>query len=138
MQLARERVMATYNFTLGAQYERLEPFDVVSLTETRLGLDKRPVRITEIQETNERCLQITAEEIPATGGYVSYAIQAPLGSATNSLSDPGANNDPIIFEPPATLANQIWLVVRQPSRSGAAAMSGSRPMAAHPMLKSVR
>lgn len=111
LQLARERMLATYEFTVGSRRSLLELFDVVTLTEPKLGLDHLPVLITEIEEKEDRTLFITAEDLLVTGGSVTYAVQPPLGSAANALVAPGAANAPIIFEPPATLAqNQIWML----------------------------
>jgi len=42
-----------YEFKLGWKYCLLEPMDLVTLTDEGLGLDKTPVRITEIEEDED-------------------------------------------------------------------------------------
>lgn len=53
-----------YQFYLGWRYVLLEPMDLVTLTDAGLGLDKRPVRILEIEEDGEGRLRVEAEEWP--------------------------------------------------------------------------
>jgi hypothetical protein len=57
-------VRNTYRFKLGWRYARLEPMDIVQLTDATLGLDRKAVRITAIEEDDNGELAITAEEIP--------------------------------------------------------------------------
>jgi putative tail protein len=54
----------TYRFKLGWRYSRLEPMDIVLLTDPALGLAEAPVRITQIDEDDNGELTVTAEEIP--------------------------------------------------------------------------
>ena len=54
----------TYRFKLGWRYSRLEPMDIVLLTDPALGLAEAPVRITQIDEDDNGELTDTAEEIP--------------------------------------------------------------------------
>jgi hypothetical protein len=112
LQLQRERILAQYQFTLGAMYALLEIFDAVSLTEPAQGLNGKLVRIVEIQENEDRSLTMTAEDVPQTIGPVAFTNQAPLGAAANYLEDPGPINPPVIFAPPATLASgEVWAAV---------------------------
>jgi len=57
-------VRNTYKFKLGWRYALLELMDIVQLTDATLGLDKKAVRITAIEEDDNGELTITAEEIP--------------------------------------------------------------------------
>ena len=57
-------VRNTYRFKLGWRYALLEPMDIVQLTDATLGLDRKAVRITAIEEDDNGELAITAEEIP--------------------------------------------------------------------------
>lgn len=50
-----------YEFTLGWKYCRLEPMDIVTITDEALGLNQFPVRITRIEEDEFGELTITAE-----------------------------------------------------------------------------
>jgi hypothetical protein len=57
-------VRNTYQFKLGWKYALLEPMDIVLITDTTLGLNAAPVRITQIDENENGELTVTAEEIP--------------------------------------------------------------------------
>jgi Putative phage tail protein len=57
-------VRNTYRFKLGWRYALLEPMDIVQLTDATLGLDRKAVRITAIEEDDNGELTVTAEEIP--------------------------------------------------------------------------
>ena len=52
----------TYNFKLGWKYALLEPMDLVTISDTRLGLDRQIVRITSIEEDEEGTLSVQAED----------------------------------------------------------------------------
>ncbi|EPQ3072431.1 phage tail protein, partial [Acinetobacter baumannii] len=52
-----------YEFNLGWKYCRLEPMDIVTITDEALGLDQFPVRITRIEEDEQGELTVTAEEL---------------------------------------------------------------------------
>jgi hypothetical protein len=56
-------VRNTYKFQVGWQYSRLEPMDIVLVTDADLLLFEQPVRIIEIDENENGDLIITAEEI---------------------------------------------------------------------------
>jgi hypothetical protein len=112
LQLAREKVLTQYQFTLGSMYALLEVFDVVALSEPAIGFAGQLVRIVEIQENSDQSLTFTADELLGPVGAVGYPTQQPIGTGVNELEDPGAINTPIIFEPPNILANnQVWLAV---------------------------
>ncbi|MFZ5658776.1 MAG: phage tail protein [Pseudomonadota bacterium] len=103
-----------YNFRLGWKYALLEPMDLVTLTDSRLGLDRTPVRIVEIDEDADGALTIKAEEWPfGVAGATSYPTESPQGYAPNFNVAPGPANAPVIFEPPADLTNgtqpEVWL-----------------------------
>ncbi|MDA8095594.1 MAG: phage tail protein [Betaproteobacteria bacterium] len=101
----------TFEFDLGLDKILLEPMDIVTLTDARLGLDQFPVRITSIEENEKGNLTVQAEEFPsgvATAG--SYATQAPAGFTTNYNVSPPLNLSPaVIFDAPPQLANQLEL-----------------------------
>lgn len=68
MRLKRlQSVRNTYQFSLPLTYEWLEPMDLVSLTDTRLGLAAQTVRITKITNDPAKGLQIEAEDFPGNG-----------------------------------------------------------------------
>ncbi len=102
----------TYEFTVGWRYAMLEPMDVVTLTESRLGLSAATVRITSIDEDEDGGLRMTAEDLNigvSTPG--SYSTQTSSGTAPNNEIAPGDTNTPVLFQPPLALSGtpQIWL-----------------------------
>jgi hypothetical protein len=80
-----------YKFKLGWQFCRLEPMDLVLLTDGGAGLEQQPVRITAIEEDENGDLTIEAEEL-STGfalpppPRVSFAIGSfpPVTGATTT------------------------------------------------------
>lgn len=102
-----------YEFKLGWKYCLLEPMDIVTLTDAGLGLNKTPVRITEIEEDEEGVLSIKAEDYPV-GVYTTseYPTQPSLGYSADYNVSPGNAHAPIIFEAPLQLTGgepQIWM-----------------------------
>lgn len=92
----------TYEIRLGWRYALLEPLDIVTLTDVALGLDKQPVRITEIEEDEWGELTLKAEEMPL--GVCSAARYPHQGSDAYSHdynADPGDCTAPAILESPA-------------------------------------
>lgn len=102
-----------YEFKLGWKYYRLEPMDIVTLTEENLGLVKEPVQIVSIEEINNGRFQIVAEECPAgVHGITKYPCKDAERSHVNYNCSPGEVATPIIFEPPAeTVQNGLELCV---------------------------
>ena len=103
-----------YEFDLGWKYCRLEPMDIVTLTDAALGLVKFPVRITRVEEDEEGRLTITAEELAiGSRSAIEYDLQASNGYQGGNEA-PGNVNAPAIFEPPLELTDgksQVWVAV---------------------------
>lgn len=112
LELQRQAVRNVYRFSLDARYVLLDPMDIVTLTDEKLGLNRQWVRISEINENEDGTLNIVAEEyLQGTGAAPLYGQQAGQGFVADANADPGAVNPPVIFEPTAELANasEIWL-----------------------------
>lgn len=113
LQLQRELVRNIYTFTLGGWAIRLDPMDVVTLTDSFLGLVQQPVRITEITENDDGTLTFVAEELLlGTGTAGSRSAQTGTGFAANYNDPPPDTNAPILFAAPVSLAQnglEIWL-----------------------------
>ncbi len=103
-----------YEFELGWKYCRLEPMDIVTITDESLGLNQFLVRITRVEEDEEGVLSITAEELAVgSRSAVEYDLQSSNGYQGGN-EEPGNVNAPNIFEPPLDLTsgkNQIWVAV---------------------------
>lgn len=115
VQLLLQRMLYVrneYEFDLGWKYCRLEPMDIVTLTDESLGLDRFPVRITRIEEDEDGLLTVTAEELAVgSRSAVEYDLQASNGYQGGN-EEPGNVNAPVIFEPPLDLTdgkNQVWV-----------------------------
>lgn len=110
-----------YEFDLGWKYCRLEPMDIVTLTDESLGLDHFPVRITRIEEDQDGLLTVTAEELAlGSRSAVEYDLQASNGYQGGN-EEPGNVNAPVIFEPPLDLTdgkNQVWIAASGGSNWG--------------------
>ncbi|MCE9561881.1 MAG: phage tail protein [Planctomycetes bacterium] len=112
LQLQRQALQNTYEFTLDQRYVLLDPMDIVTLTDPALGLNRQWVRITEISEDDNGLLTFTAEEyLNGTGSAPAYSFQSGQGYAANYNASPGNANAPAAFEPPAQLAEalEVWL-----------------------------
>jgi hypothetical protein len=107
-------IRATYTFTLGWQFNLLEPMDLVTLTIPELGYSKKPVRITAMREDDTGQIQIDAEDFPwGTATPTLYPHQPGTGFVAQANSDPGAISTPIIFEANDRLSltgnYEVWL-----------------------------
>lgn len=112
--LYRQAIRNVYNFVLDQRYILLDPMDIVTLTDTNLGLNKQWVRILTIEEQDDYSLSITAEEyLSGTGSPATSTFASGSGYTTNYNADPGAANTPIIFDAPVQLASngglETWI-----------------------------
>ncbi|MDG3557846.1 phage tail protein [Acinetobacter bereziniae] len=124
VQLRLQRLLYVrneYEFNLGWKYCRLEPMDIVTITDESLGLDKFLVRITRVEEDEDGMLTITAEELAiGSRSAVEYDLQSSNGYQGGN-EEPGNVNAPVIFEPPLDLTNgvnQIWVAASGGSNWG--------------------
>ena len=105
----------TYNFKLSFEYCLLEPMDLVTVTDSGLGLTNVAIRITAIEEDDAGLLSVTAEEFPqGTATAVQYPVQTKSPNSTNQAVMPARVNRPTIFEPPSALTGgvaQVWAAV---------------------------
>jgi hypothetical protein len=113
-------IRATYTFSLGWQFNLLEPMDLVTLTIPELGYNKKPVRITAMREDDSGKLEVDCEDFPwGTATPTLYPHQAGAGFITQANSDPGAVIPPIIFEANDRLSltgnYEVWLGVCGPT-----------------------
>jgi len=103
----------TYKFRLSWEYCLLDPMDLVTVTDSILGLANAPIRITEIEEDENGFLQVAAEEFPLGAATATlYATQPVSNNPINRNLATDSVNAPIIFEPPAALVGttaQVWI-----------------------------
>jgi len=104
LQLQRHSIRNIYQFVLDQRYVLLDPMDIVTISDSNLGLNKQWVRITEITENNDGSLTFIAEEyLAGTGHTPLYSYQQGQGFAVNYNIAPSNANVPVIFEPTAQL-----------------------------------
>lgn len=117
-QLLLQRVLYirnTFEFHLGWSKALLEPTDLVTLTDSAMGMNKLPVRIMTIEEDEFGNLLLTAEEYPNNVcNAAQYNTQPPIPYSVNFNAAPGNATTPVIFEPPIELATSndqldIWI-----------------------------
>lgn len=118
LMLRREQVSNTYKFDLDQRFVLLDPMDIVSLTDSALGLSAQWVRITEIMENDDGTFSMTAEEyLAGTGAAPAYTFGQGSGTQVNVNGAPGALNNPIFFEPSYSLAGnlEVWCALSGPA-----------------------
>ena len=102
----------TYEFRLGWKFALLEPMDLVTLTDTAIGLNKTAVRVIEIEEDKYGELTIHAEEFPLNVcNSALYPTQNSGGYSANYNAAPGNVAAPAIFEGPVDLVGGTGLGV---------------------------
>jgi len=106
MQLQRNvAIRNTYTFRLGWWYCILDPMDIVTITDSTLGLMQLPVRIRSIEEDEKGLLTVVAEEFPlgaATGTVYGHQDNTPPTTLQLNIPPPDVN-PPLIFEPTADM-----------------------------------
>jgi len=104
-----------YEFRVGWKFSLVEPTDILTLTDATLGLDKVPVRVLTVEESEDGGFLMTAEDFPAgTTSAATYATQGGGGYTLNTYIAPGPVNTPAIFEPPNGLTApdlEVWVAV---------------------------
>lgn len=103
-----------YRFKLGWKYCLLEGMDLVTLTEAKLGLNKKVVRIREVEESEDGQLDILAEEWPfGVASATLFTTATGDGTVPNMNADPGNANAPVTLEAPLLLQSgnqpELWL-----------------------------
>lgn len=125
LQLQRESIRNTYQFTLDQRYIVLDCMDIVTLTDSGLGLNKQWVRITQITENDDYTLTFTAEEyLAGTGNAASYSFETGQGYSPDYNTPAGDVNAPVLFEAPVQIATtsglEVWVAASGGSLWGGA------------------
>ena len=95
----------TYTFRLPWNYILLDPMDLVTITDTNLGLVNKLVRIQKISEDKDGLLTVTCVDMPGDISLPAlYNTQATNRTIPNYNTAPGNINPPVIFESPLALA----------------------------------
>jgi hypothetical protein len=106
-----------YEFTLNAAAMGYEAMDLVTITDTTLGINQVPVRFVSVKETADRTYECVADQFIYGLNHPDIKdTTAATGTLTNVNVDPGLVNPPIIFEPTREMlgvpdGSQIWFLV---------------------------
>lgn len=102
-----------YKFRLGWAFCRLEPGDLVRITDEASGIINQVVMIKDIQEGADGLLDVTAiswfQENYGAAEYDVHEIDRP---DIDFNRDPGNTDVPAIFQPPADLTSsglEVWI-----------------------------
>ena len=120
LTMGRAQVRGTYAFTLGAEFILLDPMDIVSITDSALGLSAQWVRITEITENSDATLSIQAEDyLAGTGSAPGYSMQTGGGYQPAYGGAPGATTA-VIWQPTFAVAGafEVWIAAAGPANWG--------------------
>lgn len=114
-QLALDRNIAvrnTYTFKVPFRFIMLDPMDIVTITYPLLGLDREPVRIKSIKESDMQ-LEIEAEEmVIGSANPAKIDTQEASFVSVDSNQSVGNINPIMIFEPPMQLTHntlEVWV-----------------------------
>lgn len=114
LALGRKQIRNKYAYTLRPRYVLLDPGDIVTITDAKLGLFRQWVRILDITENQDRSFNFLTEEyLQGTASAPAYGRQVSKGSSPNYSADPGGINAPFLFEPTDELAGglEVWAAV---------------------------
>lgn len=110
LNLQRQLVSNVYTFTVDARYAAIDPMDIISITDSVLGLSAQWVRVTEITENDDDTFTMVAEEyLQGTGGTPTYSFQQSAGFSGDTSVDPGDVAQPVVFEPTDELGQTLGL-----------------------------
>lgn len=105
LQLQRQQIRNQYTFTLDQRYIVLDPMDIISITDSNLGLAQQWVRILEITENQDGTLSFLAEEyLSGNASAPLYSFQQNNGYNANYNLSAGNANTPIFYEPPVQIS----------------------------------
>lgn len=120
VQLMMQRsisVLQEYEVPLPPHYSLIDLVDVLTLTDTRLDMDRVPVLVVGIDEKPNGDLVIVAEDYPiGAASSPLYATPDGIGFQPDYGADPGPVDAPAIFEGPAIHAGvtgvEVFIAVR--------------------------
>jgi len=105
-----------YTFKLDWAFCRLEPGDLVRITDEASGISNQPVMITRVQEDEKGLLTFTAISwFTANYGAAEYDVHDVDRPFIDFNVPPGNVAPPVIFQPPADLTQnglEVWLAAK--------------------------
>ena len=105
-----------YQFKLGWAFCRLEPGDLIRITDEASGIENTVVIITDVQESADGLLAITAISwFQDDYGAAEYDVHEVDRPNIDFNVPPGDTATPVIFQPPADLTVnglELWLAAK--------------------------
>lgn len=106
-------VRNTYFLTIGPEYILLEPMDIITVIDAKLG--EIDIQLTTITEDDDGNLSIEASQVlDQTAVTSGFPVQPSAGDQPNNGVTASAINPPLLVEPPADLSGgtaQVWAAV---------------------------
>lgn len=104
-----------YTFTLDWAFCRIEPGDLVRISDRYSGIDKQVVRVTAVTEDDSGMLTVTAVSVPpgnySAATYDVHDVDRPYIDYNKTAPD----TIPVIFQPPADLTAdglELWIAAK--------------------------
>lgn len=104
-----------YTFTLDWAFCRIEPGDLVRISDKYSGIDKQVVRVTAVTEDDSGMLTVTAVSVPpgnySAATYDVHDVDRPYIDYNKAAPD----TIPVIFQPPADLTAdglELWIAAK--------------------------
>ena len=104
-----------YTFTLDWAFCRIEPGDLVRISDKYSGIDKQVVRVTAVTEDDSGMLTVTAVSVPpgnySAATYDVHDVDRPFIDYNKTAPD----TIPVIFQPPADLTAdglELWIAAK--------------------------
>lgn len=104
-----------YTFTLDWAFCRIEPGDLVRISDKYSGIDKQVVRVTAVTEDDSGMLTVTAVSVPpgnySAATYDVHDVDRPYIDYNKIAPD----TVPVIFQPPADLTAdglELWIAAK--------------------------
>lgn len=104
-----------YTFTLDWAFCRIEPGDLVRISDKYSGIDKQVVRVTAVTEDDSGMLTVTAVSVPpgnySAATYDVHDVDRPYIDYNKTAPD----TVPVIFQPPADLTAdglELWIAAK--------------------------
>lgn len=104
-----------YTFTLDWAFCRIEPGDLVRISDKYSGIDRQVVRVTAVTEDDSGMLTVTAVSVPpgnySAATYDVHDVDRPFIDYNKTAPD----TIPVIFQPPADLTAdglELWIAAK--------------------------
>lgn len=102
----------TYTFKLDWAFCRLEPADIVTITDANIGVENLTVRITSITEDAKGAIVCTAVEVDNVSGEAQYDVHNVDRPYVDFNAPPDDVEQVLILQPPADITAdglELWI-----------------------------